>query len=132
MKNFVVALIIFALTVLLITANSIFISHIKDELLASVSGIPFTSETTILFRSDDILSIKEGNSQLLQTWNKYKNYISLVSLYDYVYDIQSALDQMIELYNNGLNSEYAAQRRLLVSAIKRLGESEEFSLVSIF
>lgn len=127
MKNFIVALIIFVLTFSLVVINSFYIGHIKDELLAAISDIPLNFTT-----SDDLLLNEKGNTRLLQTWNKYKNYVSLVSLYDYVYDIQSALDQMQELYNNGLYGEYASQRQLLISAVKRLGESEEFSLTSIF
>lgn len=78
--------------------------------------------------------IKSGENAIksfTDIWNKNKNKLSLFIVYDYIYNIQAAVDQLTDFYAGEYYTDYSTQRNMLITAIKRMQEVEEFSLENI-
>ena len=78
--------------------------------------------------------IKSGENAIknfTDIWNKNKNKLGLFIVYDYIYNIQAAVDQLTDFYAGEYYTDYSTQRNMLITAIKRMQEVEEFSLENI-
>lgn len=63
---------------------------------------------------------KDAIKNFTDIWNKNKNKLGLFIVYDYIHNIQAAVDQLTDFYTGEYYTDYCTQRKMLITAIKRM------------
>ena len=149
MKSFITALIIFAITIALVIANAIYVDNSAKVLTEAANAMPSLDQLRECGLTDAEKSNQNDEypeesreqmgeyginaiSHFEETWNQRRNTLELFIVYDYIYNIQSTVDQIKDFFDGEFYTDYATQRKMLLSAIQRLGEVEELTWDSIF
>ena len=149
MKSFITALVIFVITIALVITNAVYVDNSAKMLSEAANAMPSLDQ----LREHGLADAEKNNqssehpeesrtkmreygkeviSHFEEIWNKRRHTLELFLVYDYIYNIQSTVDQLKDFFDGEFYTDYATQRKVLLSAIERLRETEELSFDSIF
>lgn len=149
MKSFITALVIFVITITFVTANAVYVDNSAKMLSEAALAMPSleqlrecgltdaekseqSSEYPEESRAAMIENGKKAISDFIEIWDDRRHTLELFIVYDYIYNIQSTIDQLKDFFDGEFYTDYATQRKVLMSAIERLDETEDLSFDSIF
>ena len=149
MKSFITALVIFVITIALVITNAIYVDNSAKILTEAANAMPSLEQLRECGLTDAEKSNQNSEypeesgkemreyginaiSHFEEIWNQRRHTLELFLVYDYIYNIQSTVDQIKDFFDGEFYTDYATQRKVLISAIERLAETEELSFDSIF
>ena len=159
MKAFITSIVILAVVITFVSINAVYVYDTSQQLLEAANALPDLEDLKLNGIKDGGDSANGGNGDnegngninaenvsetpeiiksgenaiknFTDIWNKNKNKLGLFIVYDYIYNIQAAVDQLTDFYAGEYYTDYSTQRNMLITAIKRMQEVEEFSLENI-
>ncbi len=153
MKAFITSIVILAVVITFVAINAVYVDNTSQQLLDAAYSLPDLEDLMSngvkdggdggtgengntnaenFSETHEIISAGEDAiKKFTDIWNKNKNKLGLFIVYDYIYNIQAAVDQLTDFYAGKYYTDYSTQRKMLITAIKRMQEVEEFSLDNI-
>ena len=122
MRSFIVASVIFLLTVTLILVNSFYVLKKTDALLGLCSEI---GNQTVGTAADPI-------EKLLSEWLQCRDKLSLSVSHSEIDRAESALYSMMEYYLAGNRDEFEVELSVFRNALTHIADKQKFSLGNIF
>ena len=119
MKAFVCALSVLIILSLAVTANAIYVQKQTIALTDEIEKLPAEIENANL-------------TDIRKKWDKIEPIISYSICHKELEQIADALADLESHHSTGETKEYHAARERLLDLVRRLSESEGFSLKSIF
>lgn len=119
MKAFICALSVLIILSFAVTANAIYVQKQTNALTNEIENLPTEIDNA------NLAGIREK-------WNKIEPIISYSVSHKELDQIADALTDLESHYSTGEAKEYHAARERLLELVRRLSESEGFSLKSIF
>ncbi len=127
MRNFIISIVIMAVTVIFILINAAAVTDIADNMLALLEGLPTADES----EADNFAAAQDISEQIRLLWRANENYIGLTVGYEYVFAVSSAADTLCAYAEQADGAEYSAAKALLASAVSRIAEAESLSFHNI-
>lgn len=119
MKAFICALSVMIILSFAVAINAIYVQKQTNALTNEIENLP--------------LEIDNANlTDIRKKWNEIEPIISYSVSHKELDQIADALTDLESHYNTGATKEYHATRKRLLELVRRLSESEGFSLKSIF
>lgn len=150
MKAFITSIVILSIVITFVAINAVYVNNTSQQLLDAAYTLPDledlrasgvrdggdggngSSNGENTSSNNEIISKgKDAIKNFTDIWNKNKNKLGLFIVYDYIHNIQAAVDQLTDFYTGEYYTDYCTQRKMLITAIKRMQEVEEFSIDSI-
>ncbi len=127
MKTFYLALAILSFIVLLVFVNAFTVSGITQKMLTLTDLLPSAQEAV----ADEFETAEKTAGEIYSIWQKYENLIGLSVNYEYIFNIDSAANELLGYIAAKDDAEYNAAVSRLRSRITRLKEAESFSIHNI-
>ena len=122
MRSFIVASVIFLLTVVLIIVNSIYVIKKTDTLLALCSEID----------NQTIGTAAAPIETLLSEWQRCRDKLSFSISHSEIDRAESALYSLTEEYLAGNQAEFKVQLSVFRNALTHIADKQKFSIYNIF
>lgn len=120
MKTFWIALIVFALILLMISANAYFIQRATQTMIESLQALPSCTMA------------KEGVTRLIDEWNGCEAWVSLSVSSDMLREIQNHMTRLQVAAQMEAVEEFELTRWLLQNSMLQLQRAEHFSISNLF
>ena len=128
MKAFITSIVILAVVITFVSINAVYVYDTSQQLLEAANALPDLEDLKLNGIKDGGDSANGGNGD---NEGNGENSVNGGNVYDYIYNIQAAVDQLTDFYAGEYYTDYSTQRNMLITAIKRMQEVEEFSLENI-
>ena len=128
MKTFIIALIIFSITVIAVCTFSFYVNSTSDTLLESVHALPS-------FQDSEQMNLTELKTSYEQIKNYYVEHSSILSLgitADYLIPITAALDNLSSSISTNEFSDFAQAKEALIQSLERIKADASFNFFNIF
>ncbi len=122
MKSFVIAVIIFSLLIIAISANSIYMNKSVTSLIRAVEAIP----------EPDTEGFYEALEASFEEWKKIKKTADLSCSYSELSRIDLAFEDMAIFASEKNHSDYTHTKNLLIYCLSELTRLEKLSFTQIF
>ena len=128
MKTFIVALIIFSITVIAVCTFSFYVNSTSNTLLKYVHTLPSFQDSEQMNLSE----LKTSYEQIKNYYVEHSNILSLGITADYLIPITAALDNLSSSISTNEFSDFAQAKEALIQSLERIKADASFNFFNIF